>query len=499
LLLFFFDRERGKILKKAENTDPPESTQDDSSEPTARIIPLRSETALSRFPIHQLSKKGTIKIRQTRRNQHGKTEVLWEVRNPPGPLGYKLDTAVINRRIDEHRNRGEIPRLIKLGSLGSICEELGFGLGGRTTDQIKEALIENAAALITARLNYRAADGTEEYFEFSSTRYAIILTGQKLPDGRKADAVYIHFHDLYLPLLNRSQTRPLDYEYLLSLPPASQRLYELVSFGVFGALRHGRNQAPMRYSELCATAPLTRYCEWEKVKKQLYKIHKPHIDSGYLKGVEYEQTLDVDGQPDWIIRYTPGPKAKREFREFTKSRAEKREETKPAPRLVSRPTPLAPPGPGTLPSRGPDRAGCEDSVMARRIERLIEAGFTKNGATKLALVYPEACDQQLDALPLRDLSKIPNPAGWLRCAIRDGYSIPIEPEEGSPAALTARETKAAATLVNTEKAKECLFCKDSHVPGHRLVFTEKYPDGIHRPCSHDPEKESAFRTRPYKS
>ena len=45
-------------------------------------------------------------------------------------------------------------------------------------------------------------------------------------------------------------------------------------------------------------------------------VHKPHLASGYLAKVEFEETTDTDGQVDWLIRYYPGPRAKAEFSYF---------------------------------------------------------------------------------------------------------------------------------------------------------------------------------------
>ena len=473
-------------MKKPKSVDQPDTLQDESTDETsARIIPLRSETALSKFPLHRLAKKGIIKIRQVKKNEHGKITMLWEVTHPPGPLAYKLDRIIIDRRIDECRNRGDIPQLIKLGSLGSICEELGLGLGGRTTSQIKDALKENASALITVRHTYRGNDGTQRDFEFSATRYGIILTGEKLPGGQRADAVYVELHPRFREMLNYAQTRPLDYEYLRDLPPASQRLYELLSFGVFGTLKHQRKCTTLLYSELCLSAPLTRYYEWERAKKQLYKLHRPHIESGYLKTVDFEEVTDAEGYPDWIIRYTPGSKAKREYREFTKKEAA----LKPAPYLVPATSPDPPRGTA-------DRAGAvvKDPLMARRVERLMATGFGRSAATDLAAEYPDECDRQLDALPLRDMSDKPNPVGWLRCAIRERYSTPAAPEEGSPVALAAEQKQAEAKQANADGAKNCPFCKDSYAHGMRRVITKKYPNGAMRQCTHDPEKEATFQS-----
>src|SRR5262245_33319777 len=98
---------------------PPEATQlpvvVGEEDALAPIVPIRTETTLTRYPFHRIAKRGKVKIKETKRNKQGKIDSVWEVRNPPGPLAYKIDTLIINRRFDEHRP--DIPILIKLGSL----------------------------------------------------------------------------------------------------------------------------------------------------------------------------------------------------------------------------------------------------------------------------------------------------------------------------------------------------------------------------------------------
>src|SRR5262249_32495877 len=126
------------------------------------------------------------------------------------------------------------------------------------------------------------------------------------------------------------------------------------------------------------------------------------------------------------------------------------------------------------------------------VERLVAAGFGESAATSLASEYPDECDRQLDALPLRDMSDKPNPVGWLRCAIREGYSTPAAPEEGSPVALAAGQKQAASKQANAEKASSCPFCRDSELPGQRYIKDARYPNGAWKECSHDPEKEARY-------
>ena len=66
---------------------------------------LRTETVLSRFPIHNLTTHGRVSIHLRHTNAQGDLDYLWDVSTsahygPPGPLAYKLDTLVINRILD---------------------------------------------------------------------------------------------------------------------------------------------------------------------------------------------------------------------------------------------------------------------------------------------------------------------------------------------------------------------------------------------------------------
>src|SRR5262245_45074875 len=92
--------EEKKIQSDSENGE--EST-------SSELIPISRigvETELSRYPIHNMAKKQRVNIRILKKTRTGEVELKWEVSynelyGPAGPLAYKLDTIVINRRIDE--------------------------------------------------------------------------------------------------------------------------------------------------------------------------------------------------------------------------------------------------------------------------------------------------------------------------------------------------------------------------------------------------------------
>src|SRR3989441_8962077 len=215
---------------------------------------LRTETVLSRFPIHNLAKRGKVTIHIRRTNTHGDLDLRWEVSynehyGPPRQLAYKLDTIVINQILDALPR--PLPRVISVGSLTHACGMLDLNDSGRQQADLKNAFHQNASAYIVAYLRYRGRDGTERTVNTGFTRYSVIFTGEHLPDGTKADAVYLVLNETYLDLLNHAPVRPLDYAYLKALTPTAQRFYEIVSYKIFPALKYHHLHATLRYTEYC--------------------------------------------------------------------------------------------------------------------------------------------------------------------------------------------------------------------------------------------------------
>jgi hypothetical protein len=208
--------------------------------------------------------------------------------------------------------------MIRLGTLKQLCKELRMSGSGNNTRDIKRALLQNASAFITANISYRSTDGAERKVDAGFTRYGVVFTGESLPDGNKADAVYIILNDPYRDVVNHAPSRPLDYDYLSELRPSPQRFYEIVSYRVFAALRNNKREARINYSELCLFGAQLRYFDYEHFRIQMYKVHKPHLDSGYLRSVRHTEIQDAEGHPDWALVYEIGPKARAEYAVFTK-------------------------------------------------------------------------------------------------------------------------------------------------------------------------------------
>jgi hypothetical protein len=408
----------------------------------APLVPLRVETALSRFPVHRLAKLGTVPIEIRETTADGELALRWEVSHnsrygQPGPLAYKLDTLVVNRRIEAAGR--PIPRYIRLGSLKEIAHELD--LGGDTA-LVKRALLQNAFTAITARIKYRSTDGAERELDANFTRYEVHFAGERLPDGRKADAVYLVLGETYRRILDTALTRPLDYGYLRDLPPVAQRLYELASYRMFAALKNGSPTARLSYAEFCLHAPQARYEDFNQVKKQMHKIHAPHRKAGYLAGVAFEATTDREGRPDWMMAYTPGPKARAEYRAST---------GKGGPVLLDVPPTPSQPGPELKVE--PEPTGLEKDLIDRGVSRGVAAELARDVPEERIRAQIERADWLRETKPKR----IKDLGAYLADAIRKDFAAPAgfrSRAERAEAEATARAQQEREAEARQAKARE---------------------------------------------
>ncbi len=439
---------------------------------------IRTETALSRFPVHRLSKKGSIHISIKVAKPNGELKTQWNVSynseyGQPSPLAYKLDTLIINRKIEEEGK--PLPKLIRLGSLTEIAQQTGTG--EKNTNAIKRALLQNAFAAIRAKFSYKTKGGNEAFAEIADTRYGVIFTGEKLPSGEKADAVYIMLHDIYREILNSAIDRPLDFDYMKELTPGAQRFYELLSYQMYAALKN-RTSAKMLYSEFCMYAPQTRYTDWDHVKKQMYKLHRPHLAAQYIEKIQFEKIIGEGGQPDWLMIYIPGARAKGQHVAF---------ERKPVPRIKH--SERAPTQPSFLPDEKhelfPEPVLTFAPEEEQLVYKLVQFGVAEAKARGLVKTHREATEAQIVAYPYRGEGQPrKNAAGWLIAAIEGNYTLPVaylEEQQRKQQAAKAGEGKAAT--------KACQLCDAN---GWRRIRTPEHPHGAMKRCSHDPQIEAKY-------
>jgi len=433
----------------------------------ARLAPssiIRTETVLSKLPIHNLAKKGTIKIHIVRKGANGQVELSWRVSpsrdyGEPRQLAYKIDTLIVNRRIDEEGR--PLPPMIALGSIRQICRDLGINEGKGSND-VKRAILQNSSAFISAKLTYKGNDGVVRKLDTNFARYSVIFTGEKLPDGRAADGVYLIPTEPYREVLNNARVRPLNYDYLRNLPPTQQRFYEIVSYQIFAALKHRQDEAKMAYSEYCTYSAQERYLDRARVQKQMYKVHRPHLASGYLKTVRYQETADSEGKPDWLIHYIPGPKARAEYHAFSnagrlpetviEAGASPEGDSQPMMGLAKRrsPGPRQKRLPFTSTAEGEGHTASDHPALAHLVRRGIGEGKARK---LLAGADPELVLDQLewgDHLIAAKPGQFKNPAGFYIHLVSEKIPPPGE-FETSRQRKAREEARAAESMANLRR------------------------------------------------
>lgn len=429
-----------------------------------QIARIGVETVLSKMPIHNLAKKGRVDIQITRRRGDGQVDLKWEVSyneryGQPRQLAYKLDTIVVNRRIDEEGR--PIPRFIRLGSLNELCEQLGS-----QKNELKRAIRQNATTSINAKLKYKGIDGTERELEALFSRYSVYFTGEKLPDGRTADAVYIELNGPYREVLNNAPIRPLNYEYLKTLQPAPQRFYEIISGRVYAALKNKNPLARILYSEFCTYSALTRHFDYENFRVQMAKIHRPHLKSGYITKAHFEPTTDEEGRLDWMMCYQPGPRARAEYMTFAKrskqleAKVETEESFGEAMGESEPPLVFQPPLPKSTP---------QDPLL----EELTRRGITVNRSRKLLAQKQEGQDIQGqlewgDHLIASEPRKFRSPAGFYVWLLTENV-LPPPTFETTRQKREREQTEASA---QQEEIQHAIYQEEYE--GYQSAEVEKY-------------------------
>ena len=211
---------------------------------------------------------------------------------------------------------------------------------------------------------------------------------------------------------------------------------------MYAALKHHRPQARLGYAEFCVYAPQTRYTGFGPMRKQMAKLHAPHLRSSYLAGVEFEATTDRDGRPDWAMIYMPGPKARAEFQAFTRKGG-------PVPRDVELALFEPEPEPEPEPT-GPAR-------------ELVERGVTQSVAAALVREFPEARIraqiERADWLRETKPKRVKDLGAYLAEAVRKDFAAPAGFEgkaERAEAEATARARQEQQELARraTARARE---------------------------------------------
>jgi hypothetical protein len=270
------------------------------------------EPVLLEWPFFQFSKRCRTGVAPV--EHAGLGGVSWKViADPrfgcPREAAFHLHTFVLVPLLYERYP--DIPEVVDLGSLARLCSKLEISDSGHNLANMRLALRQLTAATIETNLKYADMSGRDRPIPMSFSRYQLISPVSGDGGRWRREAIRLHICDEYRRLLANTFPVYLDRAYAAPMRPGAQRFYQLLSSRIRDCVAD-KGPAEILYSDYCRRAPQKRCFERDAVQKQMYKLHAPHIRSGYLGAKIFYRPIGTETDPDWMVTYSPGPAARQE-------------------------------------------------------------------------------------------------------------------------------------------------------------------------------------------
>ena len=467
-----------------------------------------------------------------------------------GVEAHEVWYMLIKPGIDASRKKdGTIPQIIRLGGMRHCLRMIGWSEGGHQARELIKCLTQIAFAGCVADLWFPTGEideqGNEKFLQIKArfsrmSVYAIgeqHLTADELKDQEfnfeLEDELYIRLDPIEVQMqqLQAQQQRLIDNEYMFSVRPIARRWYELLAGKIFGTLKHNAQFFEIKYSwYIKHHHTLKQFNTLKRVTAQMNRVVEDHLDSGFLKKVEYRKIKEPGQELDFLIRYFVGGSAKESINRIQTHISDRRKKEVSEAVSVKESSnakideisdvlfadgidvPLEVKG-ATEPSnfnadeKPEDRGVIEMAITTlethllphqRKLLTLLTNDFTitESKAYELLRKYPfQRVDIQIQAFEWRH-TDIKNKAGFLINAIERDYALPdkfhdklrtIELEKD----LAARQEQTEILRKQQEGLiATCQICDDKGNRNIRLPENTDYK--ALRKCSHDPTIESAF-------
>lgn len=283
---------------------------------------MQAEINLIRYPFCILSKnqlKPTEALVYEEITPDG-VKHLWKVM-PNSEYGHAggLDKNVIASVLKLATDQGfPPPRLLSIGSLNGLCRLMKIKEHPKNRQGIRQSLLRIASSAVYTDSFFLKAKN--QFWEDSLgggqfTLWNVYWKGKELPNGEKAQAIFLELNAPFLASLQSYYTIPLDFNFYISLSPLAQRLYEMTRLRFYGL----KDSAYVRYEygDFCKQLPLLEPQKYYSKAKQVFaRAHEALLQAGWFGRIEW-----VGGKHDrkcledypWAILYYPGSRVRQEF------------------------------------------------------------------------------------------------------------------------------------------------------------------------------------------
>lgn len=420
----------------------------------------------------------------------------------PAVEAHEVWYLLVKPSIDSRRlSNGGIPEIIPLGGIRECLRKVGWTVGGYQARELIKALTQISFAGCVADLwlptGEHDHDGRERFLQIKGrfsrmSVYAIgehHLTEQELAESKfefkLEDVLYIRLDPLEARLQQLQDRRILDNQYLFSVNPAGRRWYELMAAKIFGVVNNKGQFCEIRYSWYTKHHhTLKRQFERFRVVEQMKRVVRDHMESGYIRKVEYRSVKEPEQETDYIIRYYPGPGASESI-DRIQTHIQRRKIRHKLSLKRAQLNDTAKAREGNADAKQPLQSVALSVLTAHHVDLIrqliLQFGIATPKAYELAMTKKAVLVRQLEAWPFRDV-RPRNPAGWMIQAVENDFEVP-----GS----YLEERKKREDRMLSEKAQVTIdACPMCDATGFRLMKSTQYPNGAMRQCTHDSEIES---------
>lgn len=192
-----------------------------------------------------------------------------------------------------------------------LLKKMGEPLGGRQYAMVRQSIDRIVATTIIAeKIFWRKA-----HKKWHSDTFHIydrcVHQGEQLDGGRIAEKNYLYLNSLYVESINARYVKPLDYEYYKSLErPMAKRLYELLGYKFYGAIKNDRDTLIYHYNTLCQLLPMKEQPYLSLAKRCLTPAHEELLRTRFLAEATWR---------GWKVYYTAGPRMLSEIQDLEAS------------------------------------------------------------------------------------------------------------------------------------------------------------------------------------
>ncbi|MBI1729768.1 replication initiator protein A [Candidatus Acetothermia bacterium] len=278
---------------------------------------VRSEVNMLNMPFFLLTNRDGHKDRDTvfELEEHNGDQVIrrsWRVTGSkhlghPVPYDKKVFRAV-EAVIDAQR--GPIENPISFTTY-ELLKMMGEPMGGRQYRRVRESIDRIIATTIIAKNIFFRKKNESWASETFHVYERCLYQGEILPSGQIAESNNLYLHPLYLESLNQRYVKPLDYQYYSSLKrPLAKRLYELLGYKFYGAVRNHSMFLVYSYEKLCQLLPMIPQPHISLAKRCMAPAIEELVETGFLGKAIWR---------GWKLQFIPGEKAIEEINSALRS------------------------------------------------------------------------------------------------------------------------------------------------------------------------------------